>query len=57
MHKKRCWGVGVFADLRGGALDKKEEGGVLEGQRGGIETPMQTMKLRNPRLPFIIAQI
>ena len=25
----------MFADLRGGALDKKEEGGVLEGQRGG----------------------
>ena len=44
----------MFADLRGGALDKKEEGGVLEGR---VETPMQTMKLRNPRLPFIIAQI
>ena len=57
MHKKRCWGVGVFADLRGGHLTRKRRVVFWRGREGGVETPMQTMKLRNPRLPFIIAQI
>ena len=42
MYRGDClkWGVGLFADLRGGGLGKKQ-GIVSEG--GEVDTPVHTM--------------
>ena len=41
IYKGDClkWGLGQFADLRGGGLDKKEGGDF----RGRVDTPMHNM--------------